>query len=149
MWVIHRYQSGEELTCRLVWWTWKIMQEIQADFVTKDHGRIPLHRPPRDLWSPNQPSWGRNPLAIQFHSERIPLHWSPPFPYPSNQPVESISSLHRTRGSHTIKGLFGYFNPYELEGIYVYWKRFWLTRDWNPLNPPQSIWIEVEPKSSK
>ena len=37
------------------------------------------------------------------------------------------------------------FNPYGLEGIDTDWGRFWLTRDWNPLNPPQSIWIGVEP----
>jgi hypothetical protein len=31
------------------------------------------------------------------------------------------------------------FNPYGLEGIDKDWEKFWLTRDWNPLNPSQSI----------
>jgi hypothetical protein len=37
------------------------------------------------------------------------------------------------------------FNPYGLEGIDTDWRGLWLTGDWNPLNPLQSIWIGVEP----
>jgi hypothetical protein len=37
------------------------------------------------------------------------------------------------------------FNPYGLEGIDTDWRGFWLISDWNPLNPPQFIWIGVEP----
>jgi hypothetical protein len=37
------------------------------------------------------------------------------------------------------------FNPYGLEGIDTDWEGFWLARDWNHLNPSQSIWIGVEP----
>jgi hypothetical protein len=70
-------------------------------------------------------------------------------PLPPGYPLYGQSRLNWWLGSEDgqrcLRACSVILNPYGLERIDMDWRGFWLTRDWNPLNPPQSIWIRVEP----